>query len=271
MKLRVKSLKHFLGEGWNVQPAGGATGEAYVARQGDRKIFIKRNSSPFLAVLSAEGIVPKLLWTRRLESGDVITAQEWVNGRKLSANDMRQVKVPKLLAKIHRSNELLSMFLRLGNSPITPQKQLKAMQEKIISSRIDNKNVIYALDWLIKNVDELNYSDFVVCHSDVHHNNWIMCDDQLYLIDWDGAVISDPAIDLAPILYLYVQREDWDAWLKEYDIALTHSLLVRLQWYMVVHCIDNIFWFWNKQDEDEVAKWQERINDVIHESIHSNS
>jgi len=56
-----------LGEGWEVHPAGGATGEAYIAQyEGQNKLFLKRNSSPFLAVLSAEGIVPKLMWTKRM-------------------------------------------------------------------------------------------------------------------------------------------------------------------------------------------------------------
>lgn len=262
-------MKFFLGEEWNLQPAGGATGEAYLARHGDQKIFIKRNSSPFLAVLSAEGIVPKLLWTRRLESGDVITAQKWVNGRRLNASDMKKMKVPKLLAKIHRSNELLSMFLRLGNSPITPQKQVEMMQERIFSAGIDDKNTLLALEWLIENYAELNYSNFVVCHSDVHHNNWIMCGDQLYLIDWDGAIISDPAIDLAPILYLYLPRQNWRDWLMEYDMTLNHSLLVRLRWYMVAHCLENILWFWKKQDKEEITRWAELTNHVIHESIHT--
>ena len=35
----------------------------------DGKIILKRNSNPFIAALSAEGIVPKLVWTKRIETG----------------------------------------------------------------------------------------------------------------------------------------------------------------------------------------------------------
>ena len=81
--MKVNQLKHLLGQEWEISPAGGATGEAFIAVNDDQKLFLKRNSSPFLAVLSAEGIVPKLMWTRRLENGDVITAQHWHPGREL--------------------------------------------------------------------------------------------------------------------------------------------------------------------------------------------
>src|SRR6478736_3195113 len=83
LKLKVNWLEDILGSEWEITPAGGATGEAYFAKFQDRKLFLKRNSSPFLAVLSAEGIVPKLVWTRRMENGDVITAQHWLDGREL--------------------------------------------------------------------------------------------------------------------------------------------------------------------------------------------
>jgi thiamine kinase-like enzyme len=70
-------LEQLLGKEWEITPAGGATGDAYFAEYEGKKLFLKRNSSPFLAVLSAEGIVPKLVWTKRMENGDVFTAQQW--------------------------------------------------------------------------------------------------------------------------------------------------------------------------------------------------
>ena len=79
--MNMEWLEQLLGEEWKVIPAGGATGDAYIAHNEQHKLFLKRNSSPFLAVLSAEGIVPKLLWTRRLTNGDVISAQKWLPGQ----------------------------------------------------------------------------------------------------------------------------------------------------------------------------------------------
>ena len=73
-------MEHFYQLGWTLDSAGGASGEAYMAEQDGRKLFLKRNSSPFLAALSAEGIVPKLVWTKRIETGEVCNStalEEW--------------------------------------------------------------------------------------------------------------------------------------------------------------------------------------------------
>ena len=39
--------------GGHLIPAGGASGEAYMAEQDGQKLFLKRNSNPFIAALSA--------------------------------------------------------------------------------------------------------------------------------------------------------------------------------------------------------------------------
>lgn len=63
------------------------------------KSFFKTEFLSFLAVLSAEGIVPKLIWTKRMENGDVITAQECLNGREFKPEEMTRDGVAKLLKK----------------------------------------------------------------------------------------------------------------------------------------------------------------------------
>lgn len=40
-------LEQLLGEEWSLIPAGGATGDAYIAQNGQQKLFLKRNTSPF--------------------------------------------------------------------------------------------------------------------------------------------------------------------------------------------------------------------------------
>ncbi|SUK95788.1 choline kinase [Staphylococcus aureus] len=57
-------MEQFYQLGWTLDSAGGASGEAYMAEQDGQKLFLKRNSNPFIAALSAEGIVPKLVWTK---------------------------------------------------------------------------------------------------------------------------------------------------------------------------------------------------------------
>ncbi|SDZ29309.1 Thiamine kinase [Evansella caseinilytica] len=259
-------MEHFMGKEWALRPAGGVTGEAYIAEQGDQKLFIKRNSSPFLAVLSAEGIVPKLLWTKRLENGDVITAQRWINGRELKAFEMREKRVARLLAKIHRSEDLLYMFMRMGNRPLAPAHIVKMIEEKSSALCLQLPCIREVLEWLRENAPFVAAAKHVVCHADLNHNNWLVSgEENLFLIDWDGAIVADPALDIAPLLYLYVPEEEWGLWLKEYGISLTAEFRLKMKWYMAAYCLETILWHGERQEMDEVARWTDVMKGITHE------
>ena len=93
-----------LDSGWSLQPAGGSTGSAFLGVYANQKYFLKRNASPFLAALSVEHITPRLLWTRRVSTGDVLTAQEWLDGETLTRQQMMLPVVAKMLAQVHHSS-----------------------------------------------------------------------------------------------------------------------------------------------------------------------
>ncbi|MFD1739285.1 phosphotransferase family protein [Bacillus salitolerans] len=242
-------MKYILGEEWEVSPAGGATGEAYFAQFKNKKLFLKRNSSPFLAVLSAEGIVPKLVWTKRLADGDVITAQHWLDGRELKATDMKEAHVAKLLCKIHSSKELLDMMLRMGKFPLKPDEMLRDFKNSTFySERREIPLLQTAIQVLERNLPQIIYEDYVVCHCDINHNNWLLSHtNQLFLIDWDGAMIADPAIDIGMLLYSYIPKEDWDEWLSHYGLTLNDHLHNRMRWYVIYQTLLSIKWFEEKQ------------------------
>ena len=81
---RDRNMEQNMDAGWELHPIGGDTGQAYMAVRAQERVFLKRNSSPFLAALSGEGIAPKLMWTKRSGNGDILTAQEWLNGRSFN-------------------------------------------------------------------------------------------------------------------------------------------------------------------------------------------
>ncbi len=76
----------------------------------------------FLAALSVEGITPKLIWTKRIATGDVLTAQDWVNGHTLTRAQMNSPMVAQLLGKVHNSVLLRRMLKKVGGSPQTPRQ-----------------------------------------------------------------------------------------------------------------------------------------------------
>jgi len=267
MKLKVTTLEHILGQEWEIVPAGGATGEAFMAVNGENKLFLKRNSSPFLAVLSAEGIVPKLVWTRRLESGDVITAQRWLNGRELTHEEMKNKMVARLLRKIHQSAPLRSMLLRMGKVPLKPEQLFENMKTSLDDDLSSISCIRKAVEILDNMLPYIVCDEFVVCHCDVNHNNWLLSeeDEQLFLIDWDGAMVADPAIDLGMLLFCYIPKEEWNAWLENYGVSLTDSLKRRMKWYVIVQIISSVQWHKSKDRFQEMDDWLLRLQSVIQE------
>jgi thiamine kinase-like enzyme len=249
-------LDYLLGTEWEIVPAGGATGEAFFAQYEEQRLFLKRNSSPFLAVLSAEGIVPKLVWTKRLENGDVISAQQWMDGRELKPSEMNADQVAKLLKKIHRSKPLLGMLMRLGKSPLQPETLLRTIEEGLDIDLLSIPSIIRSLEFLNTELDNIRCDEKTVCHSDVNHNNWLLTkQSELYLIDWDEAMIADPAIDLGQLLYWYVPKEEWPKWLELYGVKLTEDLKLRMRWYVYAQTLNSIQWYKSKLRLDEMNKW----------------
>lgn len=247
---------------WVISPAGGLTGEAYMAQSPNETLFLKRNSSPFLAVLSAEGIVPKLLWTKRMENGDVITAQQWLKGRELKPNEMKSKNVAELLYKIHSSQPLLLMLSRIGKEPVTPQLLLNGLLEQLKPTWfVLNSTVTEAIGFLKQAVKDVDYPEKVVCHSDINHNNWLLGQEgNLYLVDWDQAIIADPALDLAMLLYWYIDVAEWEKWLLNYGTVLDDSLRLRMHWYMVTETLLLMFWHRDRGHEKEALIYE---NDLV--------
>lgn len=266
----VDWLQQVLGNNWNITPAGGLTGDAYIAEKDNKRLFLKRNSSPFLAVLSAEGIVPKLIWTRRLNNGDVITAQEWVKGRDLKPADMQHHQVAELLHKIHHSSELLHMLMRLGKKPVTSDDALILIKQRLASSAsiANNADVRLGLTYLEQLLPITRKQKQVVCHCDLNHNNLLMTDEgKLLLIDWENAMIADPITDYGMILKWYVPEEKWDDWLKEYGVEQDEHLIKRMYWYLLLDALNYLSWH---DERKEPFKVRDRLADIeeLNEQIH---
>lgn len=260
-------MKHLLEHDWEIIPAGGATGKAFFASKNNEKLFLKRNSSPFLAVLSAEGIVPKLIWTKRMENGDVITAQECLNGREFKPGEMTQDGVAELLKKIHESSPLLSMLGRIGKAPYKPEMMLEEVTSMLDEELVSHHSVHQALEFLDNELLNVTCETFTVCHGDVNHNNWLLSENgEIYLIDWDGAAIADPAMDIGPLLYWYIPRDAWDHWLAIYGLEFSDDLQMRLKWYVIAHTLLAIGWHKNQQRYEEMEFWIEYLETIFHEN-----
>ena len=169
------------------------------------------------------------------------------SGQKLEPEDMKLERVAKLLKKIHSSKALVQMIQRLGKRPLHAQELLQQLQLVLRGDIRDDETIQQGLQYLMDSLKAIEYNEFVVCHCDVNHNNWLLSDeDELFLIDWDGAVIADPALDLGMLLYWYIPRQEWSEWLGYYDIEMDESSLRRMRWYVIAQTILSIQWHTTK-------------------------
>lgn len=221
--------------GWQLHPIGGDTGQAYMGIRNEEKLFLKRNSSPFLAALSVEGITPRLIWTKRIGNGDVLTAQEWCNGRTLYKEEMSTSRVAQLLGKVHSSETLKRMLQRVGGVVTYPEDMLSQYLNELPYELLEHELLYFTVETLKNNIPFIPDTTLSVCHGDVYRKNWLLSDaNHLYVVDWDSAMIADPTYDLAMLLSKYVKEEEWATWLSSYGTKWTKEMDKRLKWYALL-------------------------------------
>lgn len=161
-----------------------------------------------------------------------MTAQEWLNGRTLEGKEMSSSAVAQLLSRIHTSEPLRSMLSRVGGKEITPEILLQNY-EKELPNDLQNHPLLNSIFTNLK-IEAATMKSVTpkVCHGDIYQKNWLLSDqNRLYLVDWDSAMLADPAMDLSMLLFQYVQRENWIDWLEYYGVVATNELIERILWY----------------------------------------
>lgn len=226
---------------WRLHPIKGATGQTYMGIRATEKVFIKRNTSPLLAALSKEGIAPKLVWTKRTVAGDILTAQEWLDGRVLRSDEIgARNDVIDVLYHLHHSHLLKKMLEKIGGHIQTPAMLIQLYEEQLPNELRQNTYLSKVLIYLKTHLPNYSIYNYMVVHGDVNHRNWLVSNNYLYLVDWDSVVIADPALDLGKFLGHYVSQERWNNWLFSYGLHPTEEVLTRIHWYALFSFLQEI-------------------------------
>lgn len=228
--------------GWNLHPIGGETGKAYMGIRDEEKVFLKKNSSPFLAALSLKGITPRLMWTKRTGNGDVLTAQEWCNGRTLSSSEMSSSTIADILNMVHRSDKLKRLLEKVGGEKMSPVDLLAEYEDELSPDLAVHPVLEKTYHHLLHELP-LGYTeeDIRVCHGDISSENMLLSDDgELFIVDWDTAVLMDYLYDIGQLLARYIKKEDWLKWAKTNDLHFTKNELNRVKWYIYMNMLLDI-------------------------------
>ncbi|EPI04644.1 phosphotransferase enzyme family protein [Enterococcus faecalis 13-SD-W-01] len=230
-----------LDQDWRLRPIKGDTGKTYIGMRDQEKVFIKRNTTPMLAALSREGITPKLVWTKRMGNGDTLTAQEWLEGRILTPDEIGQRNdVIDVLYHLHHSSSLKTMLNRIGGQVITPERMLLDYENELPEMLQENRFLQLVHEFLRSQLPETSVQNFTVVHGDVNHRNWLVCQNYLYLVDWDSITFADPAVDIGTILGNYVPLSNWNQWLVSYGIRPSDEVLEKVHWYAVMNLLQEV-------------------------------
>lgn len=239
--LERMDMEFQLEPGWSMLPIKGATGETYVGINEENRIFIKRNTTPMLAALSKEGITPKLVWTKRTGSGDILTAQEWLEGRMLTEDEIGcRNDVIDVLYHLHHSKSLKAMLKRMDGQLKGSQELLWELEENLPQDMLENIFLKKVYHYLQIAVPTFRRKDATVVHGDVNHRNWLVCRNYLYLVDWDSVMFADAALDIGTILGQYVPLSMWSNWLLTYGIQASDENLEKIHWYASLSAMNEI-------------------------------
>ena len=228
--------------GWNLHPIGGETGKAYMGIRNEEKVFLKKNSSPFIAALSLKGITPRLIWTKRTGNGDVLIAQEWCNGRTLASDEMKSSHIANILKKLHQSDRLKRLLKKVGGDTISAV-DLIAEYEVNLADDLENHPVLVSTYHYLLRELPLGYTqaDIRVCHGDISSENMLLSDDgDLYIVDWDTAVLTDYLYDIGQLLARYVAKEDWAKWATKNEMNFNDNEIKRVKWYAFINMLLDI-------------------------------
>lgn len=252
-------------------PLKGKSGQAFLGTypSGER-VFVKMDTVPILAALADEQITPHLLWTKRKSSGEMMSAQEWLNGRLLERVDMTSKQIVQILIRLHRSKTLVKQLMRLGYKVEEPYRLLQKWQRRAPFHLRNNHYLQSVIDELMHNLPDFNEELATIVHGDVRHTNWIITTSGLiYLVDWDTVRLTDRMYDVAQIMSHYIPKDGWRDWLVYYGYKDNTKVWNKFFWYGQLSYLNQIMTFFEMEELDKVnqeiydlRQFRKKINQI---------
>lgn len=219
----------------NLRPLLGDTNKSYMGYLDDQKVFVKKDSSPFFVSVANEKLSPKLVWSKVI-NGSMWVAQEWIQGDVLKSCEISDYRkqIMTILNKLHNSDYLALILYRLEGKEMEPIDFLQEYYWQLPITLEKTPILSEVYNWLEDKLPYFEHFNICACHGDVNHKNFIFKNnlkDEVYLIDWDSAILSDHFCDIGSLLYRYVEIDDWKYWLQTYGLRYDDSNIHKIWWY----------------------------------------
>ncbi|MEY8701135.1 cell cycle regulator CcrZ [Streptococcus ferus] len=234
----------------SLTPLKGKSGQAFIGTypNGDR-VFIKINTAPILAALAKEQIAPQLLWAKRLGNGDMMSAQEWLDGRLLTRADMTSKQIVQILQQMHKSKPLVNQLLQLNYKVEEPYDLLVDWERSVPYQLAENDYLQSVVKQMKRELPDFKKDQATIVHGDVRHSNWIVTTSgMIYLVDWDSVRVTDRMYDVAHILSHYIPRSYWNDWLTYYGYKTNEKVLSKIKWFGQLSYLSQILKYYENRD-----------------------
>ncbi|HEL0609863.1 TPA: phosphotransferase family protein [Streptococcus equi subsp. zooepidemicus] len=235
-------------------PLRGKSGKAYkgIYPNGE-SVFIKLNTTPILPALAKEQIAPQLLWAKRMGNGDMMSAQEWLNGRTLTREDMNSKQIVHILLRLHKSKQLVNQLLQLNYKIENPYDLLVDFEQNAPLQIQQNSYLQAIVKELKRSLPEFRSEVATIVHGDIKHSNWVITTSgMIFLVDWDCVRLTDRMYDVAYLLSHYIPRSRWADWLSYYGYKNNDKVMQKIIWYAQFSYLTQILRCFDKRDMEHV-------------------
>lgn len=229
---------HFPKRKWLLREASeGLTSKGYIATSDDLGLFIKFDVDARVLHRVAElGIAPTVL-AAGSHNGSTYVVQEFLHGTH-PTRAWFSLNLPRLadLIQTYHGDPVLATLLGTGNSLEYRDyidSQFKGFEAQLAglpesSYKAELTPLLAELKHQARSFDPVG---LVPTHADPNNNNFLLTGDKIYLLDWDGASLSDPIRDVGPLLWWYVPAEKWPEFFAAFSIEKSEQNERKVYWW----------------------------------------
>lgn len=231
---------------WNIQlPPYGTGQETYIAQNAQQSCFIKLGTQIMRYQIMADlGFSPPVITTGFLEDGTAILVQKYIAGRVPSRRDFHTYlhKFARILRDTHTNDRLKQILPQKATSShreagLEIIKQVEERWKKFKPQVPSSSNYVdEKIAYLKEEVSKFTSGGFVASHNDICNANWLISNEEkIYLLDYEGMSLDDPALDTGAILWWYYPPEMREEFLEITGHGEDENFRKRMRIRMAIH------------------------------------
>lgn len=93
-----------------------------------------------------------------------------------------------------------------------------------------------------KQGEKLSTKELVPVHVDLNPKNFLISQEQLYVVDWDDIMLSDPLHDIGVFLWWFFPQKNWQSFTEQYGLPYTSEVEEKIFWWAACQSLNIAIW-----------------------------